>query len=159
MGVVAAPAFGVRPAGKCSCLKSFMETMNKKSAKEVTGMQTAILYILVSVLFSVVGQLLLKVGMNKLGSVTLDLNQLFPILWRMLTNPAVFFGLALYFVGTIFWLAALSRVDLSYAYPFASLSYVVMLIASWMMFNETITLARIIGTVVICAGVFLIYRN
>lgn len=122
-------------------------------------MQTAILYILVSVFFSVVGQLLLKVGMNKLGSVTLNLNQLFPILWRMVTNPAVFFGLALYFIGTIFWLAALSRVDLSYAYPFASLSYVVMLIASWMMFDEKITLARIIGSVVICVGVFLIYRN
>jgi multidrug transporter EmrE-like cation transporter len=136
-----------------------METMNKRSAKEVKGMQTAILYILVSVFFSVVGQLLLKVGMNKLGSVTLNPNQLFSILWRMFTNPAVFFGLALYFIGTIFWLAALSRVDLSYAYPFASLSYVVMLMASWMVFDEKITLARIIGTVVICAGVLLIFRD
>jgi drug/metabolite transporter (DMT)-like permease len=122
-------------------------------------MQTAILYILVSVFFSTVGQLLLKSGMNKLGSVTLSLNQLFPILWRMATNPGVFFGLVLYLFGTIFWLAALSRVDLSYAYPFASLSYVVMLLASWMMFDEKITLARIMGTVVICIGVFLIYRD
>ena len=122
-------------------------------------MQTAILYILISVFFSVAGQLLLKFGMDKLGSVTLNLNQLFSILWRMFTNPAVFFGLALYFIGTIFWLAALSRVDLSYAYPFASLSYVVMLIASWMVFDEKITLARIIGTVVICAGVLLIFRD
>jgi drug/metabolite transporter (DMT)-like permease len=136
-----------------------MSTMNKQSAKEVTGMQTAILYILVSVFFSTVGQLLLKSGMNKLGSVTLSLDQLFLTLWRMVTNPGVFFGLSLYLVGTIFWLAALSRVDLSYAYPFASLSYVVMLIASWMMFDEKITLARIIGTVIICAGVFLIYRD
>jgi drug/metabolite transporter (DMT)-like permease len=136
-----------------------MDMLNKRSSKEATGMQTAILYILVSVFFSTVGQLLLKSGMNKLGSVTLSLNQLFPILWRMATNPGVFFGLALYLVGTIFWLAALSRVDLSYAYPFASLSYVVMLFASWMMFDEKITLARIVGTIVICVGVLLIYRN
>ncbi len=122
-------------------------------------MQTAILYILVSVFFSTVGQLLLKGGMNKFGSVTLSLNGLFPTLWRMAINPGVFFGLTLYLVGTVFWLAALSRVDLSYAYPFASLSYVVMLAASWMMFDEKITLMRVIGTVVICIGVLLIHRS
>jgi drug/metabolite transporter (DMT)-like permease len=77
----------------------------------------------------------------------------------MATNPYVFVGLLIYGAGTIFWLAALSQVDLSYAYPFASLSYVVMLVASWMMFNEQITLMRIIGTVVIGIGVLLIYRN
>ena len=136
-----------------------MDTMNRHSVKEAMGMQTAILYILVSVFFSTVGQLLLKGGMNKLGSVTLSLNGLIPTLWRMAINPGVFFGLALYLVGPIFWLAALSRVDLSYAYPFASLSYVVMLLASWMMFDEKITLARIVGTIVICIGVLVIYRS
>jgi drug/metabolite transporter (DMT)-like permease len=127
--------------------------------KRATGMQTAILYILISVLFSTVGQLLLKSGMNSVGSITLNFNQLFSTLWRMAINPGVFFGLVIYLVGTVFWLAALSRVDLSYAYPFASLSYVVMLAASWAMFDEKITLARIIGTIVICVGVLLIYRN
>ena len=136
-----------------------MDTMNRHSVKEAMGMQTAILYILVSVFFSTVGQLLLKGGMNKLGSVTLSLNGLIPTLWRMAVNPGVFFGLALYLVGTVFWLAALSRVDLSYAYPFASLSYVVMLLASWMMFDEKITLARIAGTIFICIGVLVIYRS
>jgi drug/metabolite transporter (DMT)-like permease len=71
----------------------------------------------------------------------------------------VFFGLAIYGIGTVFWLAALSRTELSYAYPFASLSYVIMLVASWFMFDEKITLARIIGTVLICIGVLVIYRN
>jgi len=136
-----------------------MDTMKKESTREATSMQTAILYILISVFFSTVGQLLLKRGMNTLGSVTLSLDQLFSILWRMATNPAVLFGLVIYLVGTVFWLAALSRVDLSYAYPFASLSYVVMLVASWMMFDEKITLARIMGTIVIGIGVLLIYRN
>lgn len=122
-------------------------------------MQTAILYILISVLFSTVGQLLLKGGMNSMGEVTLSFNQIFQTLWRMIINPGVFFGLFIYGVGTIFWLAALSRAELSYAYPFASLSYVIMLAASWMMFDEKITLARIIGTVLICIGVLVIYRN
>jgi drug/metabolite transporter (DMT)-like permease len=68
-------------------------------------------------------------------------------------------GLTIYLGGTVFWLTALSRVDLSYAYPFASLSYVVMLIASWALFKENITPLRLVGTLVACAGVFLISQS
>ena len=56
----------------------------------------------------------------------------------------------------MFWLVALSRVELSYAYPFASLSYVLMLAASWFLFRENITAVRLLGTVVVGIGVFLI---
>ncbi len=122
-------------------------------------MKTAVVYILISVLTSAAGQLMLKKGMNILGSLTLNMQQLPSILWKMATNPFVFFGLAIYLIGTVFWLAALSRVDLSFAYPFASLSYVIMLVASWLMFNEQITLSRMLGTLVIGIGVLLIYRN
>ena len=122
-------------------------------------MKIAIVYILISVVASTVGQLLLKQGMNVVGAITLSANQILSTTWKMVTNPYVFIGLAIYLAGTVFWMAALSRVDLSYAYPFASLSYVVMLVASWMMFDEKITLSRVIGTVVIGIGVLLIYRN
>jgi multidrug transporter EmrE-like cation transporter len=122
-------------------------------------MKISILYILVAVLFSALGQILLKKGMNSIGSITLSLNQLPSTLWRMATNPHVFIGLIIYLGGTIFWLAALSRVDLSYAYPFAGLSYVIMLIASKILFDEKISLGRMLGTFVIGIGVFLIYRN
>ena len=136
-----------------------MSTASITSTDKGTGMKIAITYILISVVASIIGQLLLKVGMNKLGSITLSASQFLSVSWKMATNPYVFIGLAIYLAGTVFWLAALSRVDLSYAYPFASLSYVVMLVASWMMFDEKITLGRLIGTVVIGIGVFLISRN
>jgi drug/metabolite transporter (DMT)-like permease len=123
------------------------------------GMKIAILYILASVLGSAVGQLLLKKGMNSIGPVTLGIKLLPSVLWQMATNLNVFIGLAIYLVGTVFWLAALSRVDLSFAYPFASFNYVIMLVASWMMFDEKITLSRLLGTIVIGIGVVLISRN
>jgi drug/metabolite transporter (DMT)-like permease len=136
-----------------------MSSVSITSTDKGTGMKIAITYILISVLASVIGQLLLKTGMNKVGSITLSASQFLSTSWKMATNPYVFIGLAIYLAGTVFWLAALSRVDLSYAYPFASLSYVVMLVASWMMFDEKITLGRLIGSVVIGLGVFLISRN
>jgi drug/metabolite transporter (DMT)-like permease len=122
-------------------------------------MTLAILYILVSVVAGAAGQVLLKKGMGSMGPLTLSIDQLGNILWRIGTNPYVVIGLAIYVAGTVFWLTALSRVDLSYAYPFASLSYIVMLIASWQLFNENITVLRLLGTLVVCLGVFIISRS
>jgi drug/metabolite transporter (DMT)-like permease len=124
-----------------------------------SDMTLAILYILVSVVAGAAGQVLLKKGMGSMGPLTLSVDQLGNILWRIGTNPYVVIGLAIYVTGTLFWLTALSRVDLSYAYPFASLSYVVMLIASWQLFNENITVLRLLGTLVVCLGVFIISRS
>lgn len=122
-------------------------------------MNLAVIYILISVLGSAIGQLLLKKGMNTIGALTLSINGLGNVLWRIATNPFVVVGLFIYVISVVFWLVALSRVDLSYAYPFASLSYVIMLIASWWLFNEQISFVRIIGTFVIGIGVWLIYRS
>jgi drug/metabolite transporter (DMT)-like permease len=128
----------------------------KRSRAEMT---LAIFYILVSVVAGAAGQVLLKKGMGSMGPLTLSVSELGNILWRIGTNPYVVIGLAIYVGGTVFWLTALSRVDLSYAYPFASLSYIVMLIASWQLFNEDITVLRLLGTLIVCVGVFIISRS
>jgi drug/metabolite transporter (DMT)-like permease len=122
-------------------------------------MNVAVVYILISVVAGAAGQILLKRGMSSMGPLTLSAGQFIPLVWRMATNPFVAFGLAVYMGGTLFWLTALSRVDLSYAYPFASLSYVVMLAASWRLFGEDISALRILGSLVIMLGVFLISRS
>jgi drug/metabolite transporter (DMT)-like permease len=122
-------------------------------------MNLAVIYILVSVLLGAVGQILLKKGMSNMGAVTLTLNQLPATLWGMVTNLYVVFGLLIYVTGTVFWLSALSRVDLSYAYPFASLSYVIMLAASWLLFHENITVVRLLGSLIVALGVFVISRS
>ena len=119
----------------------------------------AIGYILVSVMLSATGQILLKKGMTQTGAITLSSNQIVSILWRIASNPYVIIGLMIYVCGTVFWLAALSRVDLSYAYPFASLSYIVMLTASWLLFHENITPVRLLGTLIVALGVLVISRS
>jgi drug/metabolite transporter (DMT)-like permease len=131
------------------------ELISKREAK----MNLAIVYILIAVMASTAGQILLKKGMASLGALTLTIDQLASILWRIGTNPYVVVGLAVYVCGTVFWLAALSRVDLSYAYPFASLSYIVLLAAGWLLFSENVTVVRVLGTLVVGFGVFLISQS
>jgi len=134
-------------------------TQTTTSKGEAKKMNLAVIYILISVLAGALGQILLKKGMGSMGPLTLSLDQVGGIIWRIATNPYVVIGLLIYVCGTLFWLVALSRVDLSFAYPFASLSYVVMLAASYFLFHEDINSMRLLGTGVICLGVILISRS
>lgn len=136
-----------------------MDAVTTVFSRGKSKMNVAVVYILISVVAGAAGQILLKKGMGGMGPLTLSAGQLIPLVWRMATNPYVVFGLAVYMGGTLFWLTALSRVDLSYAYPFASLSYVVMLAASWRLFGEDVSALRILGSLVIMLGVFLISRS
>jgi len=77
----------------------------------------------------------------------------------MLTEVFVLLGIFLYLISTIFWLAALSRVDLSYAYPMISIGYVLVLVLSWAIFNERLAFIRIAGVILICFGVLLVSRS
>ena len=136
-----------------------MSALQALASRRSSQMTVTIVYILIAVLGGAAGQILLKKGMGSMGPLTLTTDDLFSILWRVATNPYVIVGLAIYAGSTLFWLVTLSRVDLSYAYPFASFSYVVMLAASWFLFNEDITSLRLMGSFVIMFGVFLISRS
>jgi multidrug transporter EmrE-like cation transporter len=54
---------------------------------------------------------------------------------------------------------ALSRVDLSFAYPFLSISYILVLIAGYFVFGETVNASRMVGVALICGGTFFIARS
>jgi hypothetical protein len=70
-----------------------------------------IVIILIGIVFSALGQVALKNGMNNFGSVN---NFSVPGIVSMFLNPYVLFGLCLYGLSTVFWLIALSQKDLSY---------------------------------------------
>jgi multidrug transporter EmrE-like cation transporter len=115
-----------------------------------------LVYIGIAGVLGVAGQLMLKSAMTSLGPLTLRADTVVPLLLTLALDPRVIGGLAVYVVGTFFWLMALSRVDLSYAYPFASLNYVLILLASWLVLGETPTTARLVGVLAIGFGVWAI---
>lgn len=137
-----------------------MDSVEPNAARGLAGtMNLALVYILISVAGSAAGQLLLKKGMSSMGPLTIRADQVLPIAFGLATNPYVVCGLFIYVCGTFFWLTALSRVDLSFAYPFASLSYIAMILGGWLLFSERIDAWRIAGSAVILLGVLLISRS
>jgi drug/metabolite transporter (DMT)-like permease len=127
--------------------------------KGTSSMLMTIVPILLSTVLGVAGQFLLKQGMTQMGTLQLSFAAVPSILWRMSTSPYVIGGLMVYVSGTFFWLIVLNRVQLSYAYPFASLSYVLIALTSWILLQEDIRPLRWLGMLVICAGVFLVSRS
>ena len=119
----------------------------------------ALRYILLSGTLGVAGQLIMKQAMLGYKPDLLGPGDLVAAGVLLLLNPMVILGLAVYVSGTFFWLIALSRVDLSYAYPFASLNYILILLASWVLLGEQPSLARIGGVVAISVGVWAISRT
>lgn len=116
-------------------------------------------FILISISFNVLGQLSMKYAMIKYGEVNLQLSKILTIVFSIFTRPFVILGLLLYFVSAFFWITALSKVELSYAYPMLSIGYVLIFFLSWLLFAEQATLIKFIGTVVVGLGLFLIARG
>jgi multidrug transporter EmrE-like cation transporter len=109
--------------------------------------------ILVSVLLGVIGQLILKNAVTRIGPLALGGSGPLGVAWRIGSSPRIWAGLALYGASTFLWLVALSQVELGFAYPFLSLSYVLIALSSWLFFDEEIGLWRVIGVAAICVGV------
>jgi undecaprenyl phosphate-alpha-L-ara4N flippase subunit ArnE len=78
------------------------------------------------------------------------------LLWRILTNPHILAGFALYGVASVLWIVVLSRAPLSLAYPLLSLGYVLVLLASAYVFGETIPAVRVAGIAAILVGLLLV---
>lgn len=112
----------------------------------------AISLLLVAVALSATGELLLKHGMSQIGVFTFEPQMLI----RIFLTPQVFFGFVLVFGGAIFWLAVISRVDLSFAYPMLALGYVFVVFASWFFLQEPLNVQKLLGIGIICTGVLVL---
>lgn len=115
--------------------------------------------ILFGVLLNAVAQLALKQGMREIGTFAFTPSSLFNMSWRIGTNGYVVLGLACYVVSVAVWLLALSRVEVSYAYPMLSVGYILTAVAAFYLFGESLTPVRIAGIAVIILGVILVSRS
>jgi multidrug transporter EmrE-like cation transporter len=120
---------------------------------------SAFLLILVGVLLNAGAQLLLKAGVMPLGTLSVTLYNLLPTALRVLGQWPIVAGLACYVVSVGVWIVALSRVEVSLAYPMLSMGYVVNALAAWWLFGEALGPMRWAGMLLILGGVLVMYRS
>ncbi len=113
---------------------------------------------LIAVVIAVMGELLLKTAMNAFGVMHLEPRTIPRTVWSLATNPLILTAMAAYAVSVFLWLAVLSRLELSYAYPWWALGFVLVTLASQVLLHEAVPPLRYLGVAVICLGLVILAR-
>ncbi len=115
--------------------------------------------VMTGVLLNAGAQLLLKAGTNTVGVFEFSRDNIVPVGWKLATEPHILGGLACYVMSVIIWIMALSRVEVSIAYPMLSIGYAINALAAWYLFGEAVTVTRVIGIGIIIVGVYMVARS
>lgn len=115
--------------------------------------------ILLGVSLNATAQILLRKGMMKFSAENFSLENLNVWLPQLFTDIYLYIGFFCYGVSIFAWMYVLSKVEVSYAYPFLSIGYIFTAIIGYYAFNENLSITRIAGIVIICIGVVLISRS
>lgn len=115
--------------------------------------------ILAGVLLNAAAQLLLKAGVRQIGEFSFTTANVLPVGWQLVTNLPIIGGLSCYVVSVVVWILALSRVEVSVAYPMLSIGYIVNAALAWWLFGEAVGPQRLLGIGVIIVGVILVARS
>lgn len=115
--------------------------------------------ILFTVLTNFLSQIMLKKGMTSIDKFDLSISGIFGSALNIVFNPYVFFGLLMMVISMGSHLIVLSRVDISFAYPFLGLSFVLITAYGYFMLGEPVNHWRILGVALICSGVALVAKS
>ncbi len=113
----------------------------------------------VSVLLNSFAQLFLKKGVTGVQGISLSLGSIVVMLRRLALNGYIWCGFLCYALSIVLWLVVLSQVEVSEAYPFLSIGYIVTLFLGFLLFGESLTLHKILGVILILAGIISIARG
>lgn len=116
------------------------------------------LYILLTLLFTVYGQLVLKWQMGGVGPMPAGFSEKVLFLLQQFINPWIISGFVSAFLASLAWMAAMTRFDLNYAYPFMSLAFIIVMIFTVLFLNEQLSPQRIAGTLMVVAGLVVMTR-
>lgn len=116
-------------------------------------------YIALTLLFTVYGQLVLKWQMGGAGPLPEAAADKVVFLLRQLFRPWVFSGYVAALLASLTWMAAMTRFELGYAYPFMSLAFVLVMVFGALFLGEPVSLAKLLGTLMVMAGLVVIARS
>ncbi|TAK91065.1 MAG: small multi-drug resistant family protein [Burkholderiaceae bacterium] len=118
-----------------------------------------LLLIFLSVTISAVAQIALKHGMSTASVQQALMQGGADALYGVAKSLFVWLGLALYGFGALLWLGVLARVDVSQAYPFVGLGFLLTMLFGVFLLGEAFSMMRALGTLLVLAGVFLVAKT
>ena len=117
------------------------------------------IYIFATIFFTVYGQLILKWRISESGSLPAGFIEKIKFLILLLSDPLIFSGFAAAFLASLAWMAAMTKFELSHAYPFMSLNFIIVLLLSGWLLSEPITFLKVLGVALIVLGTVVAARG
>lgn len=115
-------------------------------------------YIFGTIAFTVYGQLILKWRIAQYDALPLQLTEKLLFLAKLFLDPFLISGLASAFIASLFWIMAMTKFEISYAYPFMSLAFVLVFLFSVLVFEESVNANKVIGLSLIVLGILITSR-
>ena len=117
-------------------------------------------YLLLAILLGVVSQLIIKWKMSAFSFDNYETwQEKFSLAFSMLLNPYIIIALVLTLLAGVTWMIAMTKFEISYAYPFTLLALVLVTIFSFIFFGESINIYKLIGIVFIILGIVVISKG
>ncbi len=116
-----------------------------------------ILILIIPIFMAAIAQLCLKRGISGWGSLDFSLSNIFSLIPRILQNGWLLSGMFFFGISFLVYLFALSKLQLNIAYPiFVSAGVIIISLASWFFFKETLSWFQISGIILIIFGILLL---
>jgi multidrug transporter EmrE-like cation transporter len=119
----------------------------------------ALALVLGAIVLGTCAQLLLKAGTSSVGAFEFTPANALPVGLRLALEPRILAGTGCYAASLVVWIMALSRTDVSVAYPMVSIGFALNALLAWWLLGEAVTPLRWLGIAVIIAGVYLVARS
>ena len=117
-------------------------------------------YIFLSIFFAVCSQLIIKWKMSAFSfSSEEDIIDKFIFVFSMLLNPYIMLSIVFTLLSGLSWMIAMTKFEISYAYPFTILGFIAVMILSHFLFSENINYYKLIGTFIIIFGIFIVSKG
>lgn len=116
-------------------------------------------YIITTIIFTVYSQLVMRWQVVAAGPLPVDTSGKMGYVLNLMLNPWVLSGIFATFLAGISWMLAMTKFEISYAYPFIGLNYLLVLAAGFLLFNETLSSAKLVGSALVIVGIIVIAKG
>jgi drug/metabolite transporter (DMT)-like permease len=115
-------------------------------------------YLLLYIAFTLLSQLIMRWRVGGVGTLAPGADRI-GFVTGLLMMPWVWVAFACTFLAGIMWMLTLSRLDLTYAFPFTGITFLIILLAGAFVFGEPVSIGRIAGTLLVVAGLVVVVRS
>lgn len=114
------------------------------------------LYIAGTLFFTIYGQLILKWRLSQLAfQFPEGFAKKIVALFKLIFDPFIFSGFVSAFIASLFWIAAMTKFEITHAYPFMSLAPALVFLFGVLILGESFTIGKLLGLLLIMIGIII----